>query len=131
MTRGSAATLTSFVLFTSAACAADLFRDDFSRFPPGQLSTPVGELNGAIQEYHYLAHRGVPLGPWANAIAHLDAWAISDEDGTAYLEQHLTADARQFSFPIFLTGDPEWSSYAVEARVKPLSLVYCPPNSLN
>ena len=30
--------------------AADLFRDDFSRFPPGLLSFPVGQLNGAIQE---------------------------------------------------------------------------------
>jgi len=32
---------------------ADLFRDDFSKFPPGWLSSPVGQLNGAIQEYHY------------------------------------------------------------------------------
>ena len=105
-----------------AAPAADLFRDDFSRYPPGLLSFPVGQLNGAIQEYHYLPHRGVPLGPWANAIAHLDAWVASDEDGKPYLEQHLSADARQFAFPIFLTGDSEWSSYTVEARVKPLAL---------
>src|SRR5215472_3870863 len=112
------------ILLSMAAVArpADLFRDDFSRFPPGLLSTPVGELNGAIQEYHYLPHRGVPLGPWANAIAHLDAWAVSDEGGKPYLEQHLTADARQFSYPIFLTGDPERSDYAVEASVKPLAL---------
>src|SRR5262245_48810174 len=41
--------------------AADLFRDDFSKFPPGWLSSPVGLLNAAIQEYHYLPHRGVPL----------------------------------------------------------------------
>src|SRR5437867_2804288 len=104
------------------AFAADLFRDDFSGFPAGHLSTPVGELNAAIQEYHYLAHRGVPLGPWANAICHLDAWAVSDEDGKPYLEQHLTPDARQFAFPIFITGDSEWSGYSVEARVKPLAL---------
>jgi rhamnogalacturonan endolyase len=105
-----------------SASGAELFRDDFGRFPPGQLSSPVGELNGAIQEYHYLPHRGVPLGPWANAIAHLDAWAVSDEDGKPYLEQHLAPDARQFSFPLFITGDSEWSSYAVEARVRPLAL---------
>ena len=41
--------------------AAELFRDDFSRFPPGWLSRPVGQLNAAIQEYHYLAERGVLL----------------------------------------------------------------------
>src|ERR1041384_657559 len=105
-----------------SASGAELFRDDFGRFPPGQLSSPVGELNGAMQEYHYLPHRGVPLGPWANAIAHLDAWAVSDEDGKPYLEQHLAPDARQFSFPLFITGDSEWSSYAVEARVRPLAL---------
>ena len=110
------------ILLTMTASAADLFRDDFSRFPAGQLSTPVGELNAAIQEYHYLPHRGVPLGPWANAIGHLDAWTVSDEDGKPYLEQQLSPDARQFSLPIFITGDPEWSSYAVEARVRPLSL---------
>src|SRR5690242_7997630 len=108
------------LILARTAPAADLFRDDFSRYPPGHLSTPVGELNAAIQEYHYLPHRGVPLGPWASAIAHLDAWTVSDEDGKPYLEQHLPPDARQFSIPIFITGDSEWSSYAVEARVKPL-----------
>src|SRR5690349_15671201 len=110
------------ILFAVSTYSADLFRDDFSHFPPGHLSSPVGELNGAIQEYHYLAHRGVPLGPWANAICHLDAWAVSDEDGKPYLEQHLAPDARQFSYPIFLTGDSEWSDYTIETRVKPLAL---------
>ena len=106
----------------AAAFGADLFHDDFSRYPPGPLSSPVGELNGAIQEYHYLAHRGVPLGPWANAIGHLDAWVAGDEDGKPYLEQHLAPDAPQFAFPIFLTGDSEWGGYAVEARVRPLAV---------
>ena len=80
--------------FLSAAFGAELFHDDFSHFPPGRLSGPIGELNGAIQEYHYLAHRGVPLDPWASAICYLDSWLVSDEDGKSYLEQHLTADAR-------------------------------------
>ena len=64
------------------AFAADLFHDDFSRFPAGWLSAPVGALNAAIQEYHYLPHRGVPLGPWENAICHLDSWVVGDEDGS-------------------------------------------------
>jgi hypothetical protein len=45
---------------------AVLYHDDFSH------------LNGAIQEYHYLPGRGVPLGPWENSIAHLDAWVAGD-----------------------------------------------------
>ncbi len=104
------------------AAAADLFRDDFSRFPPGWLSSPVGQLNAAVQEYHYLPHRGVPLGPWSNAICHLDAWIAGDEDGRPYLEQHTVHPLPQLSSPVFLTGDAEWSDYTVEARVGPLSL---------
>ena len=29
------------------------------------LSAPLGLLNGAIQEYHYIEHRGVPHAPVA------------------------------------------------------------------
>ena len=101
---------------------AELFHDDFSKFPPGLLSSPLGQLNGAIQEYHYLANRGVPLAPWENAICHQDAWLISDENGRPYLEQHLDKTANMFTNALFITGDPEWSDYTVEALVKPLSL---------
>lgn len=104
------------------ATAADLFREDFSRFPPGWLTSPVGTLNGAIQEYHYLPNRGVPLGPWENAISHLDAWVAGDENGKPYIEEQLDPSARQFTNPIFITGDPEWDDYTVEVKVKPLAL---------
>src|SRR3954447_20579867 len=100
----------------ATAAGADLFRDDFSRFPPGWLTSPVGTLNGAIQEYHYLSNRGVPLGPWANAIGHLDAWVVGSEDGKSYLEEQLDPAARQWTPPIFVTGDPEWSDYSVEVK---------------
>ena len=30
--------------------------------------------------------------------------------------------AKQWSLPLFITGDPEWGDYTVEAKVKPLSL---------
>jgi len=114
-------------LITIVACCfsargADLFRDDFSRFPAGWLSRPLGQLNGAIQEYHYLENRGVALAPWANAICHLDAWAVGEEDGHAYLEQHTVNDQARLMSPIFVTGDPEWGDYAVEVSVRPLSL---------
>ncbi|HUS07592.1 MAG TPA: hypothetical protein VMZ52_14895 [Bryobacteraceae bacterium] len=111
----------TFVLLTFPLLGAELFRDDFSKFPPGWLSSPVGGLNGAIQEYHYLPHRGMPLGAWANAIGHLDAWVTGDEDGTAYLEQQFDSTARQFTNPIFLTGEPEWSDYTVQVKMRPLS----------
>jgi len=108
---------------TAGVClSGDLFRDDFSRYPPGWLSEPVGQLSGAIQEYHYLAHRGVPLGPWENALCYLDAWVAGDEDGKPYLEQHLVNDRVRLLNPTLVTGDPEWSDYAVEVKVKPLSL---------
>jgi len=101
---------------------ADLFRDDFSKFPPGWLSSPMGQLNGAIQEYHYLANRGVPLGPWENAICHQDAWIVSDENGKPYLEQQLDKTSNMFTAALFITGDREWSDYTVEVKVRPLSL---------
>jgi rhamnogalacturonan endolyase len=102
--------------------AADLFRDDFSGFPAGWLTRPVGQLNAAIQEYHYLPHRGVPLGPWDNAICHLDAWAVGEEDGKAYLEQHTVNELARLMNPIFLTGDPEWADDTVAVDVRPLSV---------
>ncbi len=111
----------AFVTVCTSCNAGDLFRDDFSGFPPGWLTRPLGQLNGAIQEYHYLPHRGVPLGPWANAICHLDAWAVGEEDGRPYLEQHTVNDQSRLMNPIFLTGDPEWGDYAVEVSVRPLS----------
>lgn len=99
----------------------DLIRDDFSRYPPGWLSQPVGQLNAAIQEYHYLPHRGVPLAPWFNPIVHQDAWIVSDEDGRSYLEAQGLTDRPDWFNALFITGEPEWSDYTVECRVKPLS----------
>ena len=98
------------------------FRDDFSRFPSGLLTHPIGQLNGAIQEYHYLANRGVPLGHWSNVIAHMDAWLVADEDGQPYLEQHLVNELSALTNPILVTGDSEWGDYVVEVKVKPLSV---------
>ncbi|MEW5977728.1 MAG: hypothetical protein AB1898_18195 [Acidobacteriota bacterium] len=119
---GALVLLFGFGVHTGPILAAELFSDDFSRFPPGWLSSPVGMLNPAIQEYHYLPHRGVPLRPWANAICHLDAWIAGDEDGAPYLEQHTVHPLPELMSPILLTGDPEWSDYTIEAKVKPLSL---------
>jgi hypothetical protein len=111
----------AFAAPVGTAADVELFADDFSRFKPGVLSAPLGLLNGAIQEYHYIEHRGVRTHPWRNPIVHLDSWAAGDEDGRPYLEQHLTNDDLRFT-PLFVTGDPAWRDYRVEADVKPLSL---------
>ena len=114
--------LIAAVLFLSSTLAgADLFRDDFSRFPPGPLSQPVGELNAAIQEYHYLAHRGVDTRPWFNPIVHQDSWVAGDENGRAFLEQHTLTDRPEWFNAMMITGDAEWTGYSVSAKVKPLS----------
>jgi rhamnogalacturonan endolyase len=107
---------------SAALVGADIFRDDFSKLPPGWLSKPVGLLNGAIQEYHYLPHRGVPTHPWYNPITHNDSWVAGDEDGKTYLEQQLLHDQPERWQPLFVTGDPLWTSYTVAAKVRPLSL---------
>jgi hypothetical protein len=47
-----------FILISALpALTADLFRDDFSKFPTGWLTQPIGQINAAIQEYHYLPYR--------------------------------------------------------------------------
>jgi hypothetical protein len=106
---------------TPACTTAELFSDDFAKLPPGWLTKPVGTLNAAIQEYHYLPHRGVPTKPWESAICHLDAWVAGDEDGTTYLEQATVADLPDFAVPTFVTGDTAWVDADVEVKVKPLS----------
>ena len=99
--------------------------------PRRLLALPAGlaHLAGRLAERR---HPGVSLpariaecrsGPWANAITHLDAWLIGDEDGHPYLEEQLDSTSHQWTYPIFLTGDPEWSDYTVEVKVKPLNRV--------
>ncbi len=102
--------------------AGVLFRDDFSSIPPRILSEPVKQLTNAIQEYHYLQHRGVATSPWENAICHADVWAGGDEDGKPYLEQHAINDMPRLMNPIMIAGDPEWSDYSLEVKVRPLSV---------
>lgn len=109
------------VPLVSGPAQVELFRDDFSHFPPGLLSQPVGQLNGAIQDYHYLPHRGVPTESWANAIVHDDSWLVGDEQGKTHLEQHARTDWPAHYNPIMITGDPEWADTAVQVKVRPLS----------
>ena len=119
--RAFAAAISALFLCSAPLDGGEIFRDDFSHLPPGWLSYPVGELNGAIQEYHYLKHRGVDTRPWFNPIVYLDSWVAGDEDGEPYLEQHLVNALPQLMSPLFVTGESEWGDYSVEAEVRPLS----------
>jgi hypothetical protein len=105
----------------NTAYAGELFRDDFSGLPPRLLSAPVKELTNAIQEYHYLAHRGVDTRPWQKVISHDDAWIAGSEDGRPYLEQHTIHSMPNLWNPTMMVGDEEWSDYTTEVRVKALS----------
>ena len=107
-------------LCISGASAGELFRDDFSRYPPRIFAEPVKQLTNALHEYHYVAHRGVPLDPWANAMIHDDSWAGGDEDGKTYVEMHTPNDLPGHFNPTLIIGDPEWSDYTVEVKVRPL-----------
>jgi len=119
----SKVTILIFLFALAPFCGAgELFRDDFSRIPPRVLSEPVKQLTNAIQEYHYLPHRGIDTRPWENAIVHADSWLGGDEDGHPYLEQHTINDLPGLMNPTMITGDPEWSGYTVEVKVRPLSL---------
>lgn len=53
---------------------------------------------------------------------HLDSWAVSDEEGKPYLEQHQVNQMQGRTTPLFVTGDQEWGEYTVEVSVKPLSV---------
>jgi rhamnogalacturonan endolyase len=114
--------LITLLIVPALGFAGELFRDDFSKLPPGWLSKPVGLLNGAIQEYHYLPHRGVATHPWYNPITHNDSWVAGDEDAKTYVEQQLIHDQPERWNPLFVTGDPLWTSVTVAAKVRPLSL---------
>jgi len=113
--------LSIVILLAASLPAADLFKDDFSKLPPRIFSEPVKQLTNAIQEYHYLPHRGVPLGVWENAICHDDVWTGGDEDGVTYVEQHTVNNLARITNPLLITGDPEWSDYTLEVKVRPLS----------
>ena len=107
--------------FCCATCfSGELFRDDFSNLPPRVFSEPVKQLTNAIQEYHYVPHRGVDTAPWEKVICHDDAWLGGTEDGKAYLEQHTVHNQPQLWNPTMVVGDAEWTEYTVEVKVKPL-----------
>src|ERR1043166_1778949 len=53
--------LLACLLLLPAATAGEIFRDDFSRFPPRIFSEPVKQLTNALHEYHYVHDRGVSL----------------------------------------------------------------------
>jgi rhamnogalacturonan endolyase len=119
-------TMRSALLLTLVFCvvpihAGELFRSDFSELPARVFSAELKGLTNATQEYHYIEHRGVSTDPWEKVICHDDAWLGGSEDGKTYLEQHTVHDAAELWNPTMMVGDPEWSDYTVEVKMKPLS----------
>jgi arylsulfatase len=87
--------------------------------------------NTPFREYKHWVHEGGISTPlivhWPQGIArgqrnklvHAPGHLI---DGKTYLEQHLIHDQPERWQPLFVTGDPWWTSYTVSAKVRPLSL---------
>ncbi|MGO9642425.1 MAG: hypothetical protein ACLP1Y_14110 [Candidatus Acidiferrales bacterium] len=99
----------------------EFFHDDFSKLPAGWLTEPIGQLNSAIQENHWIASRAWPHGAWSNGVADLDSWFVSSEDGKSYMQQQID-HPRVGAKSVLITGEEEWGDYASEALVKPLAL---------
>ena len=100
-----------------ASATASMFRDDFSKLPPGWLSKPVGLLNGAIQEYHYLPHRGVPHASLVQP-DHAQRLVGRGRRGRQDRTSNSTCvhDQPERWQPLFVTGDPEWTGYTVSVQ---------------
>jgi len=64
-------------------------------------------LSGAIQEYHHLPHRGVPLGPWANAICHLVTKTANPIWGNIWTQADKIRDHADGVMIGNLSGDPK------------------------
>src|SRR5436305_12556832 len=94
-----------------AATAGEIFRDDFSRFPPRISSEPVKQLTNALHEYHYVHDRGVSLDPWANPLIDDDAWCRGDEDGKPYVEMDVPNKLPRHVNATLIVGEPEWLHY--------------------
>ena len=108
-------------LALSPLYGADLFHDDFSHFPNWPLDR--------APRHYERCDPGIPLPGQSRCAArplgerHLPYRFLVDrnDSGKPYLEQSLAPDARQFTNPILLTGDPEWSNYTVEVNMQPLA----------
>ncbi len=105
----------------NGAPPGELFHDDFSGLPAGWLSEPLGRLNTAIQEFHWIAGRALPQGAWSNGVVDQDAWLVSSEAGMSYMQQQLHHPPDHVN-AVLIAGEREWRDYTVSVRVKPLAL---------
>ena len=78
-------------------------------------------VNGAIQETTTSSIAACARTPGATPSCTSTRGPPATKGSEPYLEQHLINDDLRFA-PLFVTGDPEWRDYRVEASVRPLSL---------
>ncbi|MDR2094682.1 MAG: hypothetical protein LBP76_04085, partial [Treponema sp.] len=99
-----------------------LFSDDFSQFPLGPF--PYDPEHSAMGEYHFILNPGF-TGAWYDPIASFryrgPSWLVSAPfmDGRRCMEQmRIDAPAEKTAIPTLAAGDPEWTDYTVQVRVR-------------
>lgn len=133
--KGLALTLCVLVVLVLLSAAAALQQRDtstvvlaeetFEDLPMGFFSLPVTPL----YEYHYVRPER-RRGRWEDAVIMGGTpgaryWLVDAENDrfmehNRFMEQTIW-NARKWSSPMLVTGDPEWADYTVEARVRPLA----------
>lgn len=112
--------LLAFGFPCTAQKPAVLANESFEDLPLGFFSSAATPLF----EYHYTPPAR-PLGRWEDAVimnGRDRCWLVAEEDGNHVMEQTVwNENGRKWTSPMVVTGDPEWSDYTVEARVRPLS----------
>lgn len=97
-----------------------IFREDFRGF--GVADFPFEPLHGAMGEYHFRPPQTYP-GAWYDPIPTMSrskTWIITQVDGfkcMEYAAKPLTGDE---NLCLLATGEPDWTDYTVEMRVRSL-----------
>lgn len=95
------------------------FYDDFSAYPVGSISSPVG----AHTEYHYL--KDAQLNPvWKVTSFYFSprgadtAWRVVEVDGLKSMQQNIN-NPHQFTHPMITAGNIRWKNYKVTVEFTP------------
>jgi len=114
-------------LWADVSCTSPMnkvaFYDDFSSYPVGRISSPVG----AHTEYHYL--KEAQLNPnWQVTSFYFNprgadtAWRVADKGGKRAMRQTIH-NPFKFTHPMVSTGNIRWKNYKVTVEFSPEDLV--------